>query len=277
MPPPTPPVSCARRLLTKYDLAETYEATPRTLAMTTTWRLRTSVVLCCSTPVSCAPPRFSRLRALKGAVDGGLDIPHNDKRYVGYDLRTSLWTPRPSSRASRRWLPSTRRRCRRRCVLRPVPISPRAGALSFCFVGEGAAQPAPRTNPRPPLVPFPPNYHRSPRSTRLILSTTPRTTSRSSRTRRVCSTLSARTPRTRRRSEEARRRQVLEAQEAYLRRAQGEPQAKLEAIVVTRQRPSFRVARGGVGSSPARWGCFTAGGATRRVDDDGRTAVAAGG
>ena len=25
--------------------------------------------------------------ALKGAVDGGLDIPHNDKRYAGYDLQ----------------------------------------------------------------------------------------------------------------------------------------------------------------------------------------------
>lgn len=31
--------------------------------------------------------------ALKGAVDGGLNIPHNDKRYAGYDLQDKSLDP----------------------------------------------------------------------------------------------------------------------------------------------------------------------------------------
>ncbi len=62
---------CARRLLTKYDLAETYEGNTENLD---TGLVRTST--------------GSRVvAALKGAVDGGIDIPHNDKRYAGYDLQ----------------------------------------------------------------------------------------------------------------------------------------------------------------------------------------------
>merc|ERR1712205_298089 len=31
--------------------------------------------------------------ALKGAVDGGLDIPHNEKRFAGYDLQDKSHDP----------------------------------------------------------------------------------------------------------------------------------------------------------------------------------------
>ena len=31
------------------------------------------------------PPALQVFAALKGALDGGLDIPHSDKRFVGYD------------------------------------------------------------------------------------------------------------------------------------------------------------------------------------------------
>ena len=83
---------CARRLLTKYDLAETYEGKTEDLGedyhvehededkprpfkcFLDTGLVRTST-------------GARVFAALKGAVDGGLDIPHNEKRFAGYDLQ----------------------------------------------------------------------------------------------------------------------------------------------------------------------------------------------
>jgi len=83
---------CARRLLTKYDLAETYEGKTEELGedyhvehededkprpfkcFLDTGLVRTST-------------GARVFGALKGAVDGGLDIPHNEKRFAGYDLQ----------------------------------------------------------------------------------------------------------------------------------------------------------------------------------------------
>jgi hypothetical protein len=46
------------------------------------------ILPCCPACLPCLPACLSRLQvfaALKGALDGGLDIPHSDKRFVGYD------------------------------------------------------------------------------------------------------------------------------------------------------------------------------------------------
>jgi large subunit ribosomal protein L5e len=81
---------CARRLLTKYDLAETYEGNSENLGQEyhveadgdkRPFKCYLDVGL---VKTSTGAKVFA---ALKGAVDGGLDIPHNDKRYAGYDLQ----------------------------------------------------------------------------------------------------------------------------------------------------------------------------------------------
>jgi len=82
---------CARRLLTKYDLAETYEGNEENLGED----FNVEAVDGERRPFKCfldaGLVRTSTgarvFAALKGAVDGGLDIPHNDKRYAGYDLQ----------------------------------------------------------------------------------------------------------------------------------------------------------------------------------------------
>jgi len=88
---------CARRLLTKYDLAETYEGKTEDLGedyhveqgdeenrpfkcFLDTGLVRTST-------------GARVFGALKGAVDGGLDIPHNEKRFAGYDLQDKSHDP----------------------------------------------------------------------------------------------------------------------------------------------------------------------------------------
>ena len=82
---------CARRLLTKYDLAETYEGNTENLGEDYNVEAEGD-----RRPFKCyldtglvRTSTGSRVvfAALKGAVDGGLDIPHNDKRYAGYDLQ----------------------------------------------------------------------------------------------------------------------------------------------------------------------------------------------
>merc|ERR1711991_490143 len=59
---------------------------------------------------------------LKGAVDGGLYVPHSDKRFSGYDKGAGRWTPRRTAAASwgstsastwRRWRRRTTRSTRR--------------------------------------------------------------------------------------------------------------------------------------------------------------------
>jgi len=86
----------ARRLLTKYDLAETYEGKTEDIgedyhveaegdARPFRCYLDTGLVR-----TSTGSRVFA---ALKGAVDGGLDIPHNEKRYAGYDLQDKSLDP----------------------------------------------------------------------------------------------------------------------------------------------------------------------------------------
>ena len=82
---------CARRLLTKYGLADAYEGKTEDLgedyhveqgdeeARPFKCFLDTGLVR-----TSTGARVFA---ALKGAVDGGLDIPHNEKRFAGYDLQ----------------------------------------------------------------------------------------------------------------------------------------------------------------------------------------------
>jgi len=81
---------CARRLLTKYDLADAYEGNTESIgeefhveaagdARPFKCYLDTGLVR-----TSTGARVFS---ALKGATDGGLDIPHNDKRFAGYDVQ----------------------------------------------------------------------------------------------------------------------------------------------------------------------------------------------
>ena len=82
---------CARRLLTKYGLAETYEGNTDDIGQEYHVEAEDDE----RRPFKCfldvglvRTSTGSRVfAALKGAVDGGLDIPHNDKRYAGYDLQ----------------------------------------------------------------------------------------------------------------------------------------------------------------------------------------------
>ncbi len=88
---------CARRLLTKYGLADAYEGKTDDLgedyhveqeegeARPFKCFLDTGLVR-----TSTGARVFA---ALKGAVDGGLDIPHNEKRFAGYDLQDKSHDP----------------------------------------------------------------------------------------------------------------------------------------------------------------------------------------
>merc|ERR1712205_247375 len=88
---------CARRLLTKYGLADAYEGKTEDLGedyhveqgdeearpfkcFLDTGLVRTST-------------EARVFAAMKGAVDGGLDIPHNEKRFAGYDLQDKSHDP----------------------------------------------------------------------------------------------------------------------------------------------------------------------------------------
>jgi len=87
---------CARRMLTKYNLAETYEGKTEDLgedyhveaegdARPFKCFLDTGLVR-----TSTGARVFA---AMKGASDGGLDIPHNEKRFAGYDLQDKSHDP----------------------------------------------------------------------------------------------------------------------------------------------------------------------------------------
>ena len=82
---------CARRLLTKYDLAETYEGNEENLGEDYNVEAvdgeRRPFKCFLDTGLVRTSTGARVFAALKGAVDGGLDIPHNDKRYAGYDLQ----------------------------------------------------------------------------------------------------------------------------------------------------------------------------------------------
>ena len=88
---------CARRLLTKYGLAETYEGNTDDIGQEYHVEAEDDE----RRPFKCfldvglvRTSTGSRVfAALKGAVDGGLDIPHNDKRYAGYDLQDKSLDP----------------------------------------------------------------------------------------------------------------------------------------------------------------------------------------
>ena len=88
---------CARRLLTKYDLAETYEGNTDNIGDDYNVQADKDE----RQPFKCfldvglvRTSTGSRVfAALKGAVDGGLNVPHNDKRYAGYDLQDKSLDP----------------------------------------------------------------------------------------------------------------------------------------------------------------------------------------
>jgi len=81
---------CARRLLAKYDLAETYEGNTENLGEDYNVEAegdRRPFKCFLDTGLVRTSTGSRVFAALKGAVDGGIDIPHNDKRYAGYDLQ----------------------------------------------------------------------------------------------------------------------------------------------------------------------------------------------
>jgi len=81
---------CARRLLTKYGLAETYEGNTENIGEDYNVEAegeRRPFKCFLDTGLVKTSTGARVFAALKGAVDGGLDIPHNDKRYAGYDLQ----------------------------------------------------------------------------------------------------------------------------------------------------------------------------------------------
>ena len=104
---------CARRLLTKYDLAETYEGNTDNIGEDFNVQPEGE-----RQPFKCfldvglvRTSTGSRVfAALNGAVDGGLNIPHNDKRYAGYDLQDKSLDPETLERYIKGWC---RRRVRR--------------------------------------------------------------------------------------------------------------------------------------------------------------------
>ncbi|MDA9099085.1 hypothetical protein N9L76_09155 [bacterium] len=88
---------CARRLLTKYNMDATYEGNTENIGED----YHVEAADDAKRPFKCfldtGLVRTSTgarvFAALKGAVDGGLDIPHNDKRYAGYDLQDKSLDP----------------------------------------------------------------------------------------------------------------------------------------------------------------------------------------
>ena len=87
---------CARRLLTKYDLAETYEGNTENLGEDYNVEAegdRRPFKCYLDTGLVRTSTGSRVFAALKGAVDGGLDIPHSDKRYAGYDLQDKSLDP----------------------------------------------------------------------------------------------------------------------------------------------------------------------------------------
>ena len=88
---------CARRLLTKYGLAETYEGNTENLGddyhVEAAADERRPFKCFLDTGLVRTSTGSRVFAALKGAVDGGLDIPHNDKRYAGYDLQDKSLDP----------------------------------------------------------------------------------------------------------------------------------------------------------------------------------------
>jgi len=87
---------CARRLLTKYGLAETYEGNTENIGEDYNVEAegdRRPFKCYLDTGLVRTSTGARVFAALKGAVDGGLDIPHNDKRYAGYDLQDKSLDP----------------------------------------------------------------------------------------------------------------------------------------------------------------------------------------
>jgi len=87
---------CARRLLTKYGLAETYEGNTDNIGEDYNVEAegdRRPFKCFLDTGLVRTSTGARVFAALKGAVDGGLDIPHNDKRYAGYDLQDKSLDP----------------------------------------------------------------------------------------------------------------------------------------------------------------------------------------
>merc|ERR1711916_216568 len=82
---------CARRLLTKYDLAETYEGNTENLGEDYNVEAegdRRPFKCYLDTGLVRTSTGSRVFAALKGAVDGGLDIPYSFSRFVGYDPET---------------------------------------------------------------------------------------------------------------------------------------------------------------------------------------------
>lgn len=88
---------CARRLLTKYGLEETYEGNTEHIGedyhVEAADDERRPFKCFLDTGLVRTSTGARVFAALKGAVDGGLDIPHNDKRYAGYDLQDKSLDP----------------------------------------------------------------------------------------------------------------------------------------------------------------------------------------
>ena len=201
---------CARRLLTKYDLAETYEGNTENLGDDYNVEAEDGE----RRPFKCyldtglvRTSTGSRVfAALKGAVDGGLDIPHNDKRYAGYDLQDKSLDPETLERYIKggvvaEYVEEMQEEVRSPDSSRSRPAPARC---RFCFVGEGFSRSsAPANEPALTSRPLPSELSQEPEKYEAHFSKyhAEDFDPRSSRTPwRVCSTPSARTPRTRRRS-----------------------------------------------------------------------------
>merc|ERR1719316_635113 len=105
---------CARRLLQKVGLDELYEGNddPDGEVVSTEAGKKTYFVeeldddkrpfkCLLDVGVTTTTTGHRVFAALKGASDGGLDIPHNHKRFAGYDKEAKSTTPRPWPTASR--------------------------------------------------------------------------------------------------------------------------------------------------------------------------------
>ena len=158
---------CARRLLTKYDLAETYEGNTENLGDDYNVEAEDGE----RRPFKCyldtglvRTSTGSRVfAALKGAVDGGLDIPHNDKRYAGYDLQDKSLDPETLERYIKGGVVAEYAEEMQEEVRASPDSSPRAGALSFCFVGEGFSRSsAPANEPALTSRPLPSELSQEP-------------------------------------------------------------------------------------------------------------------
>jgi len=89
---------CARRCLTKFGLDKVYSGVQEvtgekfSVNQATVNESRPFTVIL-DTGIKRTSTGSKVFAVMKGAVDGGLNIPHNEKRYVGYDNITKVYNP----------------------------------------------------------------------------------------------------------------------------------------------------------------------------------------